>query len=328
LSVAASGISIGVLVTIVVLRSVNKNVPGAMIAVVAGIALAWVFHLQDHGVAVLGSIPTGLPKIGMPRIALSWPLIEKLFPTAFAMFVVILTQSAATARAYAERSNESFNENADLVGLGLANIGAGLSGTFVVNGSPTKTQIVDSAGGSSQLAQITACAIVLLALLFLTGPLAFLPKAVLSTVVFLIGVELIDVKGMKKIFKERPFEFWVALTTATSVVIVGVEQGILLAIVLSLIVHTRHGYLVKNLLLVSSPEGWRQKNVETGQQAAPGLMIYRFLHNMYYANTHVLLQDITGLIARSQPPVDPALHRHGGGERRGLHGGRGASRAA
>jgi high affinity sulfate transporter 1 len=301
LSVAASGISIGVLVTIVVLRSVNKNVPGAMIAVVAGIALAWVFHLQDHGVAVLGSIPTGLPKIGMPRIALSWPLIEKLFPTAFAMFVVILTQSAATARAYAERSNESFNENADLVGLGLANIGAGLSGTFVVNGSPTKTQIVDSAGGSSQLAQITACAIVLLALLFLTGPLAFLPKAVLSTVVFLIGVELIDVKGMKKIFKERPFEFWVALTTATSVVIVGVEQGILLAIVLSLIVHTRHGYLVKNLLLVSSPEGWRQKNVETGQQAAPGLMIYRFLHNMYYANTHVLLQDITGLIARSQP---------------------------
>ena len=108
------------------------------------------------------------------------------------MFIVILAQSAATSRAYATRYSESFSENVDLVGLGLANVGAGLSGTFVVNGSPTKTQMVDSAGGRSQLATLTTSVIVVIVLLFLTKPLAYMPAAVLSSVVFLIGIELVD----------------------------------------------------------------------------------------------------------------------------------------
>jgi MFS superfamily sulfate permease-like transporter len=165
------------------------------------------------------------------------------------MFVVILAQSAATSRAYATRYGERFSENVDLVGLSLANIGAGLSGTFVVNGSPTKTQMVDSVGGRSQLAQITTCVIVLAVLLFLTGLLSYMPDAVLSAVVFLIGNELVDVKGMRRILAERPVEFWVALITLASVVFIGVEQGILLAMVLSLLAHTRHGYRAKNLVI-------------------------------------------------------------------------------
>ncbi|MEN8802045.1 MAG: SulP family inorganic anion transporter [Thiogranum sp.] len=104
------------------------------------------------------------------------------------------------ARAYAARYNERFSENTDLVGLGLANIGAGLSGTFVVNGSPTKTQMVDSAGGRTQLSLIVTVLIVLLVLLFLTGPLAYMPEAVLSAIVFLIGIDLIDIKGMQRIY--------------------------------------------------------------------------------------------------------------------------------
>ena len=145
------------------------------------------------------------------------------------MFIVILAQSAATSRAYATRYSERFSENIDLVGLGLANIGAGLSGTFVVNGSPTKTQMVDSAGGRSQLSTLTTSVIVLIVLLFLTKPLAYMPNAVLSAVVFLIGIELVDIKGMRKILAQRPVEFWVALITAAVVVFIGVEQGILLA---------------------------------------------------------------------------------------------------
>ena len=166
----------------------------------------------------------------------------KLLPMAFSIFVVILAQSAATSRAYAARYKEHFSENIDLVGLSLANVGAGLSGAFVVNGSPTASEMVDSAGGRSQLAQITSSIVVLLVLLFLTGPLAYMPAAVLSAVVFLICVHLIDVKGMRRIYRERPAEFWVALITAATVVLVGVKQGILLAMFLSLVSHTRHGY--------------------------------------------------------------------------------------
>ena len=136
---------------------------------------------------------------------------------------------------YASRYNEPFSENTDLVGLGLAIIGAALSGAFVVNGSPTKTEMVDSASGRTQLSLLVTASIVLLVLLFLTKPLAYMPEAVLSAVVFLIGIDLIDVKGMYSIFVQRRSEFWVALIASLMVIFVGVEEGIIVAIVLSLI---------------------------------------------------------------------------------------------
>jgi MFS superfamily sulfate permease-like transporter len=249
-------------------------------------------------------VPSGLPHIGLPEVEWSWDLIGKLIPTAFAMFVVILAQSAATSRAYAARYNERFSENTDLVGLGLANIGAGLSGTFVVNGSPTKTQMVDSAGGRTQLSLLVTTGIVLLVLLFLTAPLAYMPEAVLSAVVFLIGVDLIDIKGMRSIFVQRRSEFWVALITALMVVFVGVEQGIILAIVLSLIDHTRRGYRPKNVVLVPGEEGvWQARPVASHAQAVPGLLIYRFTHSMYYANSQQLSEEIADLVNHAEPPL-------------------------
>ena len=97
---------------------------------------------------------------------------------------MILAQSAATSRAYAAKYNEAFDENVDLVGLSFANAAAGLSGTFVVNGSPTKTQMVDGAGGKSQVASLTTAVIILIVLLFLTKPLQYMPEAVLASIVF------------------------------------------------------------------------------------------------------------------------------------------------
>lgn len=288
-------LSVGVVGLIVGLRRVSRQIPGPLLAVVLSLLAVPVFHLDRFGVAVLGTIPHGLPQWGLPQVAWSWPLIQKLIPTAFAMFIVILAQSAVTSRAYAERAQESFDENIDLVGLAAANVGAALSGSFVVNGSPTKTQMVDSAGGKTQVAQLSAVAVVVVVLLFLTGPLAFLPKATLAAVVFLIGYELIDWKGLRRIGKERPVEFAVALVTALTVIFVGVEQSILLAIGLSLISHTRHGYLVTNVVLLDGPQGWRQKPAQRGLFAEPGLVIYRFLHNMYYANAHTLKKDVLNL---------------------------------
>src|SRR5208283_723207 len=195
-------------------------------------------------------------------------------------------------------------EDVDLTGLSLANVGAALSGTFVVNGSPTQTQIVVSAGGRSQLAQITASFIVLLVLLFLTGPLADMPNAVLSAVVFLIGVELIDVKGMRKIWIQRPSEFWVALITALVVIFIGVEQGIILAMVLSLIEHVRRSYRSKNDIVVPDKTGGlRVLPVTAPEQVRPGLLIYRFAHTMYYANAQQLYDQVVDLANGAQPPL-------------------------
>jgi len=179
-----------------------------------------------------------------------------------------------------------------------------LSGTFVVNGSPTKTQMLDSNGGRSQLATLTMSVLTLIVLLFLTKPLAFMPEAVLSSVVFLIGIEPVDAKGMRKIYKERPSEFWVAWITALVVRFVGVELGILLAIVLSNLIHTRHGYKPKNAVLEVDPSGKQHMvPVINHAQAIPGLMVYRFHHSMYYANAELFSQEVLELVNSAQPPL-------------------------
>jgi sulfate permease, SulP family len=298
-------ISFIVLFIIVGCRKINKKIPGALIAVVGIILVSYFTNLSSHGVALLGTVPGGLPKISIPAgVSINTQVLEQLFPIAFSMFIVILAQSAATSRAYATRYNEHFSENVDLIGLGLANIGAGLSGTFVVNGSPTKTQMVDSAGGRSQLATITTSIIVLIVLLFLTKPLAYMPEAVLSSVVFLIGIELVDIPGMRRIFTERPVEFWVALLTALVVIFLGVEQGILLAIVLSILIHTRHGYKPKDALLgIDSFGRVHSLPVASRKQVTPGLMIYRFHHSLYYANAEHFAQEVMGLINNSEQPI-------------------------
>ena len=106
-----------------------------------------------------------------------------------------------------------------MIGLGVANIGAGLTGTFVVNGSPTKTEIADSAGGRTQLTCLTTAGVVLIVLLFLTKPLQYLPNCVLASVVFLIGIELVDIVGLRKVLRSgHVIEFGIALITTITVV--------------------------------------------------------------------------------------------------------------
>jgi high affinity sulfate transporter 1 len=300
-----NGYALGIAVTVIVVtigcRKISSKIPGALIAVIGAIAASWAFDLKIH-MPVVGNVPSGLPHIGLPQVDLSMSMLAKLVSTAFAMFVVILAQSAATSRAYAARYNESFSEDTDLLGLALANIGAGLTGTFVVNGSPTKTQMVDSAGGRSQLSLLFTAFIVLLVLLFLTKPLGYMPDAVLSAVVFLIGLELIDFKGMVKIYNQRRSEFWVALTTTLMVIFVGVEQGIIVAIVLSLIDHTRRGYRPRNVLLAPEENGnLSPQPVSSNMQALPGLMIYRFTHSMYFANSQQLAEEVTNLVNQAEP---------------------------
>jgi sulfate permease, SulP family len=299
------GVSIAVLVVIVGSRMISKKIPGALIAVIGAIIVSYTASLSSHGVATLGTVPGGVPNFGLPSgVTFTWSIAAQLLGVAFSMFVVILAQSAATSRAYAARYSEKFSENVDLVGLGLANIGAGLTGTFVVNGSPTKTQMLDSNGGRSQISTLTMAVIVLIVLLFLTGPLSYMPEAVLSAVVFLIGIELVDRKGMSRILKERPWEFAVALLTALVVIFVGVEEGVILAIVLSIVIHTRHGYRPKNTLVEVDDSG-RDKflPLTSNAEIMPGFMAYHFNHSMYYANAELLSEQVLDLAEHAVPAL-------------------------
>ncbi len=303
-SVTTLAVSASVLGIILVLKLVSPKIPGALIAVIGAIAVSEIADLAAHGVATLGHVPGGLPSFGIPSDG--WNDWASLLGTAGAIFIVILAQSAATSRAYAAKYNEVFHENTDLVGLSAANLSAGLSGTFVVNGSPTKTQMVDSAGGRSQFSQLVTAAIVLIVLLFLTKPLQYMPEAVLSSIVFLIGVELVDVKGMRRILAWRRPEFLIACATAATVVIVGVEQGVILAIILSILDHLRHAYRPNNTYLVRDAAGTIQSEPvaddEPPREFEPGLVIYRFGAIMYYANAERLIDDVRAIQSLGTTP--------------------------
>lgn len=301
----AVAVAAAVLTVIIGAKKISEKIPGALIAVVGATAASWAMDLQSRGVHILGAVPSGLPSIGLPEVEWSWDLIHRLVPVAFAMFVVILAQSAATSRAFAARYNERFSEDTDLVGLGMANVGAGLSGTFVVAGSPTKTQMVDGAGGRSQLTHLTTVLVVLLVLFFLTGPLSYMPEAVLAAVVFMIGLELIKLEEMRRIYRTARSEFWVALLTAVVVVLVGVEQGIILAMVLSLVDHVRRGYRPRNSLVAKAEGGgWRQLPLSSLVQYEPGLMAYRFSHSLYYANAALFSEQVADLASKAGPELE------------------------
>jgi sulfate permease, SulP family len=294
---------VGGAVILVVLagRLVDRRVPVALLAVVAAIAAEAVLGLSAFGVAVLGPVPSGVPGLVLPALAPAD--LVAAFPVAASMAVVILAQSAATSRAYAARFDEQVDTDADLLALGGANLAAAVTGTFVVNGSPTKTQMVVGAGGRSQVAQLAAVVVVGVVCAVATDLLGGLPLAALAAVVFLIGVELVDVAGMRRILAVRRHEFVVAVLTALAVVVLGVEDGIVVAVVVSIIDHLRHSYAPRSSVLVKSPAGhWRSLPVAPGTRTAEGLLVYRFGSGLYFANVSRLVADLVTISAEG-PPV-------------------------
>ena len=303
-SIATLEVSAFVLICIVGLGLVNKKIPGALIAVLVSISASYALDLQAKGVSVLGTVPGGLPSLSLPTDVMTLANVQALLPTVISLVIVILAQSAATSRAYAMKYSDSFEENVDLVGLGLANAAAGVTGTFVVNGSPTKTEMVDSAGGRTQVSQLTAAAIVVVVLLFLTGPLSYMPNAVLASVVFIIGLRLIDYRGMSDIYRVRKGEFAVAAVTAATVVVVGVEQGIILAMALSIVEHIYHSYRPYDSVVVQTATGALATAAgDSGSQLAPGLAVYGFGASLYYANATRFTANIMDIVEYADPPL-------------------------
>lgn len=295
-------IALTVLVIMVGCEFLAPKFPGGLLAVMAMMAASAFFHWDVRGIHVVGEVPSGLPRIGLPPLA--WSDVVLVAPISFSCFIVILAQSAATSRAYALRCRETFNQNADLVGLSLANALAGCSGTFVVNGSPTKTAMVDTAGGRSQWSHVSTAVVVLIVLLFLTRPLSFLPNAVLAAIVFLIGLKLIDYRGLSAIRRAAPGEFILALITAATVVIFGVEQGILLAVILSLFMHVRHSYRPHvGVVMRDEADHWRIEDPAPGKMAEPGLVMFWFGAGLFYANASFFAEQVRKLIEHTPSPV-------------------------
>src|SRR5262245_30031281 len=278
------------------------SLPVSLIAIVGTIAASAAFGFAERGIALIGPVPGGLPAIGLPEV--TWSETLALVPVAASCFVMIIAQSAATSRVFALRYRERVDEDADILGLSAANAAAAVSGAFVVNGSPTQTAMADRAGARSQLAQLVLTGIVLLVLLALAGPLEYLPRGALAAVVFAIAMGMIDTTGLRDIRRESRGEYYLAVTTAAVVVTIGIEKGILLAIVLSLLRHVRHSYRPHTMVLTpDAAGGWASVPAAPGAQTEPGLVIYRFGADLFYANDHRFTDEVRILVEHAPVPV-------------------------
>jgi sulfate permease, SulP family len=295
-------VSVCVITAILLLRRYAPKLPGALIAVAAAIAASANFDFASYGIEIIGPVSGGLPHLSLPP--LDWPLVKSLLPIAGACFIMIMAQSAVTARAYATRHHQALDSNRDLLGLSAANAAAACSGTFVVNGSPTQTAMVESSGGSSQLAHLSTALVVMLVLLFLIGPLQYLPVSALGAIVFTIAIHLIDLKGLDDLRQKSQEEWILALITAAAVVVLGVEHGILLAIAVSLLDHVRHGYRPGTAIMMrDEADHWRMEPVIAGRYAEPGLIVYWFGADLYYASANHFSEQVRMLVSNSPEPI-------------------------
>ena len=296
------GLSAGVVAGVLTLGKFAPKVPAPMIAVAGAVAASAAWDFAGHGIGVIGPVAGGLPHLGLPSV--NWKDVNALMPVAASCFVMIVAQSAATARVYAERHHQRLDENTDLMGLAVANAAAGLSGTFVVNGSPTQTGMVESSGGESQVAHVATAAVVALVLLFLTHPLQYLPKCVLGAIVFIVAIRLVNLRVMYSIRHESPGEWALAMITMAVVVLVGVEQGIVLAMVLSLLRIVGHSYRPHTAVLIHGEGGlWQLTPAVPGAVTEPGLVVYRFGAALFYANAGRFSDEVRGLVGTGRSPI-------------------------
>ncbi len=290
-----------VLVFVLVLRRIVPRLPAALVAVVVAISASAALNFAGHGIATIGPVIGGLPHLGWMGLfsvrEMSLKEIETLITVSASCAVMILTQSAATSRIYAAKHYQEVDENIDLFGLSAANAAAALTGGFVVNGSPTQTAMMEDAGGQSQIAQVTTAGAVALVLLFLTGPLQYLPICVLGVLVFMVALRLIDLKALKEIRAESPEEYALAVMTAAVVLLVGVEQGIVLAMVVSLLRVVQHSYHPHSGVLIADGSGtWKLVPVAPNVVTEPGLVLYRFGAPLFYANAGRFLEEVSSVI--------------------------------
>jgi high affinity sulfate transporter 1 len=293
----------GTLLIIVGGKLISRKIPGAVIAVVLSIVLSNVLDASSHGVAVIGPVQGGMPPFGLPQ-GLDLGDIPAVMGVALSCFFLIIAQSAATSRSFAMKHSERVDINKDIVGLAGANIAAGLTGTFVVNGSPTKTEILDEQRGRSQMANITMSLVVIVVVLFLTKYLTNMPVAVLAAIVFMIGLGLVDIKGLRRLSAARVSEFVIACVTAIVVFAWGVEEGIILAIALSVVELVRRAYTPSDFLVGVNKGGEPTYTAaEPGSQSLPGLLVFRFDSRLFYANASLFVDRIQELIAAAPSRV-------------------------
>jgi SulP family sulfate permease len=285
-------------------KKLNRSIPGPLLAVVFGILLVWLFGLVNKNVAIVGEVPSGLPGMGLPSFNMdTW---KELIPIALAIALVSFMESIAVAKAIqSKHKNYKVVPNQELIALGLANIGGSFFQSYPTTGGFSRTAINDQAGAKSGLASIFSAVLIVLTLLFLTPLFYFLPKAILASVIMVAVFGLIDVKEAKHLWKANRIDFWMLMTTFVATLSLGIEQGIGIGVILSLVmvIYRTTKPHVAELGKVPGTHFYRNVHRFTDVENRKDLLIIRFDAQLYFANTAHFRDTIEELIDSKGPDL-------------------------
>jgi high affinity sulfate transporter 1 len=297
---ATLAITVGSLATVLLLRRWRPSAPGALIAVVGATLVVAALGLDEDGVAVLGPLPQGLPPIAVPDV--SWADLRELVAPAAAIALLAAADTLVSSRAFAARNRYEVRANRDLVGLGAAQLTSGVSGGITVSASAARTAVAESVGSRSQVAGLTAAALMVCVLLFLTGSLQNVPQAALGAVVTAAVLRLFEPRAALRLWRVQRAEFAIAVAAMLGVALVGVLEGVVIAMALSILDFLRKTTRPHDAVLGLDPicEDWHDISRHEEAEPQPHIIVYRFDAPLFYANAERFRARVRRLAHRSK----------------------------
>ncbi len=294
-------LGLSVLLLLLVLPRLTTRIPAILIAVVGATAVSAAFTLSEHGVATVGALPQGVPSPSIP-----WTHSGDLVPliiAAFGITLVSLTDTIATATSFAARRGDEVEPNQEMIGMGAANIAAGLFQGFAVSTSGSRTAVAEQSGAKSQVTGLVGAGLVAVLLLFLNSLLADLPQTALAAVVIVAALSLMDIAILRRYLEVRKGAFWVSLVATAGVMLLGVLQGILVAVALAILLFFRRNWWPHGAVLgeVGEIGGWHDMRTYPDAEQIPGVVVYRWEAPLFFANAGAFREQIRHLAREREP---------------------------
>ena len=299
----AAAVAIGLfsLVVILALGRWLPKVPGVLIAVLVAIGASSAFNLADHDVSLVGTLPKGFPPLTVPSPISDLPL---LVAGALGIALVALTDTISTASSFAARTGQEVNGDGEMIGIGAANVAAGFFQGFPVSTSGSRTAVAEQAGAKTQLTGVVGAALIVLMLVLVPGLLKNLPNPTLAAVVIAASLSLADLPGTLRLWRQRRVEFLLSITAFLGVALLGVLQGIAVAVALSILNVFRRAWWPYQTTLGRVPgmPGQHDRELHPEAEQLPGLVIFRFDAPLFFANARTFRDQIRRLAAAEPRP--------------------------
>jgi high affinity sulfate transporter 1 len=299
----AAAVLIGLfsLALIIALGRWLPRVPAVLVAVVAAIVASSVFDLASHGVSLVGSLPKGFPPLTWPNPVSDLPL---LIAGGLGIALVALTDTISTASAFAARTGQEVSGNGEMIGIGAANVAAGFFQGFPVSTSGSRTAVAEQAGAKTQLTGVVGAALIVLMLVLVPGLLKNLPNPTLAAVVTAASLSLADIPATVRLWRQRRVEFALSLAAFLGVALLGVLEGIAVAVGLSILNVFRRAWRPYQTTLGRVPglQGQHDRQLHPEAEQLPGLVIVRFDAPLFFANARTFRDQIRRLAAADPRP--------------------------